>query len=111
MAWQSERWREWTGSSVCVSLSSNCMKQRLSIVSHHGECDGNLSVAMGNSNTCRGSCGNGSGLMRLRAVLDAMRTLLTSVDIFVTAYPDLHKNIAVLFAHEHDEGCLISLLF
>ena len=49
--------------------------------------------------------------MRLRAVLDAMRTLLTSVDIFVTAYPDFHKNIAVLFAHEHDEGCLVSLLF
>jgi hypothetical protein len=65
----------------------------------------------GQQNTCRGSFGNGSGLMRLRAVLDAMRTRLTSVDIFVTAYPDFHKNIAVLFAHEHDEGCLLSLLF
>ena len=92
---------------MCVSLSSNCMKQWLS----KGECSGNLSAAIGGNSACRGSSWIGSGLMRLRAVLDAMRTLLTSVDIFVTAYPDFHKNIAVLFAHEHDEGCLVSLLF
>lgn len=32
-----------SGSSVCVSLSSNCMKQWLS----KGECSGNLSAAIG----------------------------------------------------------------
>ena len=57
MAWQSARAPEDrqlsvpvqpSGSSVCVSLSSNCMKQWHS----KGECSGNLSAAIGGNSAC-----------------------------------------------------------